>query len=273
MQTQTIRRQYDEVIAPHYDSDPQGVTGRSLDRALDQIRRLRVLDGDRPLNVLDVGVGTGTFLARLRALGGGRMRPFGLDLSEKMVESAREKVPDLVAAVDDAANLDAHFPGRTFGLVCTHFITGFVPLAVLAPKIRERLDEGGYLSLVGGTKEGFPALRAKASSGPARWLSGGGGLHIDELVCNPAGRAEVVQTLEENGFAVRVAETFEPALRFRNLRDFMDFGYRGGWLTPFIESLGLHQIGLTKRLLLNLFVFPITDHHTIEIVLAQKAGR
>jgi hypothetical protein len=182
-------------------------------------------------------------------------------------------VPDLVAAVDDAANLDAHYPGHTFGLVCTHFLTGFVPLRVLAPKVHERLDEGGCWSLVGGTKAGFPALRAKATSGPARWLSGGAGLPIDSLVCNPAGREEVVATLEENGFEVRDAETFEPALRFRNLRDFMDFGYRGGWLTPFIEALGLHQAGLAKRLLLNLFVFPITDHHTIEIVLAQKAGR
>src|SRR5579864_2105139 len=108
--TQTIQRQYDEVIAPHYDLDPQAVAGISLDRAAEQIRERHLLgnDGDE-LKVLDVGVGTGAFLAKLQALAGSRVRPFGLDLSAKMVEIARRKLPDLEAAVDDAANLDAHF--------------------------------------------------------------------------------------------------------------------------------------------------------------------
>jgi hypothetical protein len=54
---------------------------------------------------------------------------------------------------------------------------------------------------------------------------------------------------------------------------FMDFAYRGGWLTPFIETLGVQKAGLTTRLLLDRFFFPIEDHHSIEIVLAQKVGR
>ena len=36
MSTQALHRQYNEV-APHYDLDPQGVTGRSLDRAVRQL--------------------------------------------------------------------------------------------------------------------------------------------------------------------------------------------------------------------------------------------
>jgi hypothetical protein len=106
-----------------------------------------------------------------------------------------------------------------------------------------------------------------------RWLYGSHAVSVDDLVCNPAGRDEVVDTLEANGFAVRAAETFEPALRFRNLQEFMDFGYRGGWLTPFIERLGLHRARWLTRLLLGLFFFPVDDHHSIEIVLAQKARR
>ena len=79
-----------------------------------------------------------------------------------MVDTARKRIPDLVAEVDDAANLDAHFPNQSFDLVCTHFITGFVPLRTLAPKIWDRLKEGGYWSFVGGTMAGFPNLQAKA---------------------------------------------------------------------------------------------------------------
>jgi SAM-dependent methyltransferase len=273
MKTQTIQRQYDEVIAPHYDLDPQSVIGRSLDRASEQIRSQQVLTGaDTPLKVLDVGVGTGAFLARLKAVGGDQVQPFGLDLSAKMIEIAHSKLPDLVAEVADAAHLDAHFQDHLFDLVCTHFITGFVPLHVLAPMIRDRLNDGGYWSLVGGTKAGFPALQAKANSKLLRWLMGGRTLSVDDVACNPSGRQEVVRTLEEHGFAVQTAETFEPELKFRNLRQFMDFAYRGGWLTPFIETLGLQKAGVTKRVMLNLFFFPHEDHHSIEIVLARKVS-
>ena len=271
MDTLTVQRQYDHVVAPHYDLDPHKVIGRSLDRALGQVRKRQVLEsGTGPFQVLDVGVGTGSFLTRLKALGGGRARPFGLDLSAKMIEAARRKVPDLVAAVDDAANLDNHFPGESFGLVCTHFITGFVPVGALAPKIWGRLEEGGYWSLVGGTKAGFPALQAKANGRLVRRLYGGRTLAVDDIVCNPSGRDEVVRTLEANGFAARACETFEPPLRFRNLNEFLDFAYRGGWLTPFVEEVGLHRVGRMKRWLMDWFFFPVRDHHSIEIVLAQK---
>jgi SAM-dependent methyltransferase len=271
LKTQTIQRQYDEVIAPHYDLDPQAVTGISLERAAEQTRRRQVLgDGAETLKVLDVGVGTGVFLAKMQALGGERVQPFGLDLSEKMVAIARRRVPDLEAAVDDAANLDRHFPNESFQLICTHFLTGFVPLKVLAPKIWSRLRDGGYWSFVGGTKTGFPVLQAKAGAKPLKWLFGGRTLMIDDIVCNPADRAEVVRTLENAGFAVRTCETFKPELYFKKFQDFMDFAYRGGWLTPFIETLGLHKARAMTRLMLNLFFFPVHDHHCIEIVLAQK---
>ena len=274
MKTQTIRRQYDEVIATHYDEDPQGVIGSSLDRAVGQLRKREALgDEVARLRVLDVGVGTGLFLERLKALGGDRVEPFGLDVSGQMIDRALRKVPDLVAAVDDAANLDAHFPGESFDLVCTHFITGFVPVGVLAPKIWGRLEEGGYWSLVGGTKAGFPALQAKVRSKLLRWYVGGGSLSVDDVVCNPAGREEVVEALESNGFAVREAETFEPALHFHNFDEFMAFAYRGGWLTPFIEALGLHKAAALTRWLMDRFFFPADDHHSIEVVLAQKVKK
>ncbi len=271
MKTLTIQRQYDEVIAAHYDLDPQSVTGAALDRAAQQIRRQRLFESrNQCLSVFDVGVGTGVFLEKLAALGGPAIQPFGLDLSEKMIDAARRKIPSLVAAVDDAVNLDAYFPDQSFDLICTHFITGFVPMRVLAPKIWSRLEEGGYWSFVGGTKAGFPALQAKANGKALRWLLRGRRLAIDDVVCNPAGREEVIEMLERTGFLVQECETFEPELRFRNLDEFLDFAYRGGWLTPFIEVLGLHRAGASLRLMMNTFFFPVEDHHTIEIALAQK---
>src|SRR5262245_10034049 len=269
----TIQRQYNEVIASHYDLDPQGVIGRSLDRAVEQFRKqLLSGHGNGRLRVLDVGMGTGLLLAKLKALVGDPVQPFGLDLSEKMVECARRRIPDLVAKVDDAANLDSCFAGQWFDLVSIHFITGFVPLSVLLPKIWNRLEAGGFLSLVGGTRAGFPALQARANSRMVRWLCGSGSWKVEDVVCNPADRDEVVRTIESNGFEVCTAETFEPALEFRSLDEFLEFGYRGGWLAPFIEKTGLHRAGPITRWFMNHFVFPEKDLHSIAIVLARKKG-
>jgi SAM-dependent methyltransferase len=272
MQATTIQRHYDEVIASHYDYDPQSVIGDSLSRAIDQIRRCQSHDaGARPLSVLDVGLGTGLFLEKLRSRAGRDIQPYGLDISQKMIDIARTRIPDLNAAVDDAANLDDHFQSLSFDLICTHFITGFVPLEVLAPKIGNKLESQGLWSFVGGTKAGFPELQRKATTMPLKkWLFGGAELQVDDVVCNPAGQDEVVRTLEENGFMVRECETFSPDLHFNNFNDFMDFAYYGGWLTPFIESLGLHKANRLIRMVLNTFCFPARDQHNIVIALAQK---
>jgi SAM-dependent methyltransferase len=268
LQTQTIQRQYDEVVAPHYDQDPQEVIGRSLDFAIAQIREHLLSDRPDRLKVLDMGVGTGLFLSKLKELG--TIQPFGLDLSEKMIQAARQRIPDMVAAVDDAANLDAHFQNESFDLIATHFLTGYVPMSVLAPKIWSRLNTEGFWSLIGGTKAGFPALQATADSKLLRWFCGGNHFEVDDIVYNPADREEVVRVLESNHFAVSEIQTFEPGLDFRTFEEFMDFGYRGGWLTPFIDTLGLQNANGFTRALLNFFIFPVNDHHSIEIVLAQK---
>jgi SAM-dependent methyltransferase len=218
-------------------------------------------------------MGTGCFLERLMAETGRPIEPFGLDLSEKMVDVARTRLPNLAAVVDDAEHLDSHFPGEAFDLISTHFVTGFVPAGVLAPKIWDKLAAGGYWSLVGGTKQGFPALQSKANSRIVQWLFGGRKLELDEMVCNPADLKEATRTVEENGFVVQSSETFEPSLQFRNLNEFLDFAYYGGWLAPFLEELGLHEARMLLRLVLNTFVFPVKDNHSIVVVMAQKAQR
>ena len=272
MQANVIQRQYDEVIAPHYDFDPQSVIGDSLERAIEQIQR-QERDGadDGPMNVLDLGVGTGRFLEELRSHSSRHFRPYGLDISQKMIEVARRRIPDLMPAVDDAANLEDHFQSLSFDLICTHFLTGFVPLAVLAPKVWSKLECGGIWSFVGGTKAGFPEMQRKAAALPLkRWLFGGSKLEVDDHVCNPTDQDEVTRILERYGFTVCESETFCPNLHFTNFNNFMEFAYYGGWLTPFLEALGLHKKGWMIRTLLNTFFFPAKDHHKIVIALARK---
>jgi SAM-dependent methyltransferase len=273
MQTHAIRRQYDEVIAPHYDSDPQAAIGDSLDRAVAQLRdQPEVTTPAVPLRVLDLGMGTGRFLTKLAARVNRPLRPTGLDLSEKMVALARRRVPGLVAVVDDARNLDAHFAPGSFDLVCTHFVTGYVPVAVLAPKVWDKLAPGGLWSFVGGTQAGFPVLHRVTRSALVRLLFGARGLDVGGLVASPADRADLGRTLAAHGFGTRAAETFAPEFHFADFEEFLEVCYRGGWLTPFIESWGVHRSGRLARWLLNRFVFPLRDHHVIEVMLVEKIG-
>jgi SAM-dependent methyltransferase len=274
MHTELIKQHYDEVIAPHYDLDPQSVIHDSLVKAIAQLRpyfeELRDSASDPAFDLLDIGMGTGLFLEKLRANCSVRIQPFGIDLSEKMIDIARTRIPDLVAEVGDAANLDEHFPSESFEVIATHYITGFVPLKVLGPSILKRLQPGGVWSLVGGTKAGFPALREKAQAKSLRWLFGGRSIQVDDLVCNPADLPDALRTLRECGFEIVRSESFTPQLRFSDLNEFLEFAYWGGWLTPFVESLGLHKARRVVRALLNKLVFPIEDHHSIAIVLARK---
>ncbi len=271
MSTATIHHAYNDVVASHYDLDPQGVITRSLEFAVRQLQAEDILGATKePLRVLDIGMGTGQFLGKLKGLADGQIVPFGIDLAENMVENARRRIPDLTAAVGDAAKLDDHFPGQQFDCICTHFVTGYVSMRVLGSKIASRLRPGGYWSLIGGTKAAYPALQAKGDSKLLRWLTGAGSQKMDETVLNPANLQEAASTMEGYGFEIRAGETFEPALEFNDFDQFMEFGYQGGWLTPLIETMGLHKAGPMQRWLLNRVAFPVKDSHNIVIALGRK---
>ncbi|MFO0908910.1 MAG: class I SAM-dependent methyltransferase [Isosphaeraceae bacterium] len=270
MSTTTIHHAYNEVVATHYDLDPQGVIGNALDRGLAQIRQEGLVGETNGFRVLDIGMGTGLFLGKLHGEIGDRLIASGVDLSDNMLEYARRRIPGLNAIAGDATDLDAHFPGEEFDCICTHFVTGFVSMRVLAPQIARHLRPGGCWSLIGGTRAAYPALQAKGDSKFLRWLSGAGSRTMDDAVLNPADMQEVRKVLGEFGFQVRRSETFEPNLSFPDFDTFMEFAYKGGWLTPLIESMGLHKAGPLKRWLINRLAFPVEDRHNIVIALLRK---
>jgi len=269
MSTTAVHHAYNDVVADHYDLDPQGVIGRSLDLGIAQMREQGLLDG-RELRVLDIGMGTGLFLEKLQNAAGGRIVPFGIDLAENMLEVARRRLPGLEAVAGDASNLDDYFADQEFDCICTHFVTGFVSMRVLGPQIARKLRPGGCWSLVGGTKAAYPGFQAKGDSPLLRWVSGAGSRRVDETVLNPADEREVAEVMDSIGLDALRSETFKPPLLFEDFDAFMEFGYRGGWLTPLIESLGLHQAGLLKRWALNRLIFPVEDSHNIVVVLGRK---
>jgi len=265
-----IQRQYNEVIAANYDLDPQFVTNRALNRALAHVEQEAILSAELPtMSVFDVGMGTGLFSDKLLKKSKREINPFGLDMSEKMIEIAMSRIPQLNAVIDDAANIDRHFPGESFDLICTHFITGFVPIDHLAPRIWSKLKPGGYWSFVGAVTTAYPELQRKANTPLIRMFNRGRSAKQEKLI-TPTDCNAVTNCFEKHAFDTCSIELFEPELVFNDFEDFMEYAYRGGWLTPFVEHLGLQKVRpLTKKLLTSL-LFPIHDRHRIAIGLARR---
>ncbi|VEP15758.1 Methylase involved in ubiquinone/menaquinone biosynthesis [Hyella patelloides LEGE 07179] len=267
-----IQRQYDEIIAPSFDMDARGIYASTYQKGIIQLQNTNLLQSKTPLQVLDIGIGTGSFLEQVALLCEGEINLFGIDISEKMLDIAKRKIPSLRTIVDNATNLEHHYVERSFDLICSHFVTGFVPMRELAPKIWNLLDEGAYWSLIGQTMTSYPNLRKiedSLASKLIRWFSGNSKLDYD-IVCCPEERSEVIEIFQENGFEVRQIETFEPKIDFANLDDFLDFGYYSGWLTPFIEKLGIQNASKMLSLMINVLLFPVHDNQSIEIALARK---
>jgi trans-aconitate methyltransferase len=214
-------------------------------------------------------MGTGMFLERLRARSLRPIEPCGIDISRSMLDEAVKKLPDLAYVVDDAGNLDQHFPGNDFDLVSTHFVTGFVPLDHLAPRIWQKLKPGGCWSFVGATGAAYPELQRIANNPFLRLLFGGKRVRLDDMLV-PASTPAAVAAFERHGYEILCSDTFAPELNFRNFDEFMDFAYHGGWLTPFLEQIGLQKAGGFLRRILNGAVFPVRDAHHIAMVVAQK---
>lgn len=265
-----VTRQYDELIAAHYDRDPQNVTRAALGRAIAQLAGAGCFDATETVaRTLDVGMGTGLFLEMLRERSARAIAPHGLDISTRMAAIACQRLPDLQAVIDDAANLEHAFAGVQFDLLSTHFVTGFVPLPRLAPQVWDKLTPGGYWSFVGGTSEGYPELQRKANSALLRVLFKGRRLRLDNLLTPPTTR-DAARAMRSLGFEVLQEETYAPELSFRDFDAFMEFAYQGGWLTPLIEELGLHRASPALRAMLNKLAFPLNDCHKIAVILARK---
>lgn len=266
-----IKRQYNEIIAPNFDMDAKGIYASTYQKGITQIQKTNILKSQTPLKVLDVGIGTGSFLEQIFLLYESEINFFGIDISEKMLDIAKKKIPNLITTVDNAINLEHHYIGQSFDLICSHFVTGYVPMRELAPKVWNLLDEGAYWSWIGQTMASYPNLRKIEDSLTSKliyWISGNS--IDDDCVSSPQDHSEVIEILEENGFEVSQIETFEPKIDFANLDDFLDFGYYNGWLTPFIEQIGIHQASKMLSLMINILLFPIHDNQSIEIALARK---
>jgi ubiquinone/menaquinone biosynthesis C-methylase UbiE len=131
-----------EEIAPTYN---QRYVANPLPQVATTLQAL-VQDFD-PARILEVGCGTGRWLAELGQAG---RRIFGLDLSPAMLSQARPQLkegpPDLVCG----RALRLPFPDRTFDLIyCVNALHHFGGPRAFVAEARRLLKPGGALAIVG----------------------------------------------------------------------------------------------------------------------------
>lgn len=104
--------------------------------------------GERPFTVLDVGCGTGNYLARqCQSFPGANVRWLGVDPSEAMLAYAREKVPNAALTIGRAESLQAP-DGSVDYLVSTFAFHHFEDKPRAMDELTRVLAPGGTLRLV-----------------------------------------------------------------------------------------------------------------------------
>lgn len=142
---------YDAIAPAYTDRHPDGLGDRPLERALltafaEQVRA----HGTGP--VADLGSGPGHVTARLDALG---VPVFGVDVSPRMVTTAREAHPHLRFHVGTMTALD--LPDETLGGITALYSIIHVPtdhLTAAFTEFRRVLVPGGHVLLSFQTRDG-----------------------------------------------------------------------------------------------------------------------
>ncbi|MGC3967867.1 MAG: hypothetical protein QM775_10995 [Pirellulales bacterium] len=139
----------------------------------------------------------------------------------------------------------------------------------LAPRIFAKLRPGGYWSFLGAVSSAYPQLQKKANSKLLRFVARGRKIRADDLL-TPRGGEAVADCFRRHGFEICSLEVAQPALHFSDFDAFMEFGYHGGWLTPFIEAVGLQNAKPWLKTVLNMLVFPLDDEHHVAVGLSRR---
>ncbi len=252
---------YDEQVADSYDLDELGLLAGVRALAVAAVGRENLPDSP---SVLDLGAGTGEGLVALGPrVAGGRL--IGIDLSERMLAIARQKIA-LETHVDDACHAGRHVADGSIDLVLAHFLTSFVDRRQLFQVARRALRTEGILSVASTTYEALLNMRRAASA-----LLGDGAL-VDAAAPSPESGEAMAAELRECGFTVRAVETYRTPITFQTFDECLAWGLRSGFLTHVVAALGPDRVNALRHVP---GVFPFQDEYVGVAItaMATSAGR
>ena len=271
----TLKAMYNDLAENYATADQFGSISESHRFAIDQIQRSNL--GNRAhYKVLDLGVGDGAFLKKLK-----RQMPLaeftGIDVSGEMLRLAREALP-LTTIEASATEVSHYLPPHSQDLVLAHFINAYIPINTLFHSANELTRATGYFSLITTTYDSFPVAQKYLADFIAKGslLSSVVGHYYKSVVKNTtvaASEEDLLAAFTQHGFEVLEHKRLRLPIVLNNIDELAQFGIEGTW---FLNSLSIRMfpkhflLQRLKRLFDKIFTFPYHDTHIVDVILAKK---
>lgn len=252
-----------------------GSISESQNCAIAQIKQAHL--GLRPhYKVLDLGVGNGAFLQKLKP----HMPQAdftGIDVSKERLKRAAEALS--LTTIETSATEASHYlPHHSQDLVLAHFINAYIPINTLFNEAKLLTRASGHFSLITTTYDSFPVAQQQLADfiSQESLLSSIVGHYYKAIVKNTtvaASEDDLLHSFDEHQFQVLEHQRLHIPITLNNIDELALFGIDGTW---FLNTLSIRMLPKNfllqrlKRLFSKIFTFPYQDTHIIDVVLARK---
>jgi len=272
----SLKTLYDEIANNYTIANRFGSITHSHDCAIKQLNQSE-LNHKHKHKILDLGVGDGNFLHRLK-----QHMPSadytGFDISEKMLEVASEQCEGLNAIMASGADASQYLPTQSQDLILMHFISAYIPLDSLFKQVQVLSRPNGYASIITSTYESFPKGQEHLANFIAQdtLLSCFVGHYYKKVIKNTTvatGSKELLETIHQHQFEVIDHQHLDIPITFNNVDELVEFGFDGTWFLNGLEFYFIPHGFLKKRfkqVFNKIFTFPYQDTHVIDVVLIKK---
>lgn len=264
------------AVAPHYNvADQFGALSKSHDIAIDQILNTS-LRQRAALNILDLGVGTGTFLQKLHEFIPSAHLT-GFDISKEMLSEAQKNI-DFTAIEASATEAERYLPLHSQDLILAHFINAYIPIDTLFQTACFLAKANGYFSFITTTYESFPVAQNILAEFISKdsLVSRVVGHYYKTIVKNTtvaSGYNELTEAFKSHHFEIVAHERLSIPITLNDVNELITFGIDGTW---FLNAMNIRMlpknflIARLKRIFSHVFTFPYHDTHVIDVILAKK---
>ncbi len=270
-----VKTMYDTIASQYDIADCYGAISRSHQCALEQLKQAQLTKHSH-YKILDLGVGDGAFLRKLKQLAPDAEYT-GIDISREMLKRASEGM-DFTPIEASAAQASHFLPQHSQDLVLAHFINAYIPTDILFSEAYKLTRANGLFSVITTTYESFPVAQKNLADFIAKGsiLSNIVGHYYKAVVKNTpvaADEESLLNSIRSHQFEVVDHKRITIPMTIQNLDELELFGIEGGW---FVNTLSIPVIPRNfllqriRRTFEKMFTFPYHDTHIIDVVLAKK---
>jgi ubiquinone/menaquinone biosynthesis C-methylase UbiE len=270
--------QYDTIAKDYGLANRFGTLEKSHALAFTQIQNAQLGEQRQQYKILDLGVGDGIFLQKLKALIP-QADLTGIDLSAEMLKKAKQGL-NFLDIHGDSQEADKYLPLHMQDLVIAHFINAYMPIKSLFQQAKWMTKANGHFSYITSTYDSFPSSQMQLAKFVAEdsFLGSIVGHYYKKIVEKTpvaSGLDEIMQEMQHFGFTVCDHERIHIPVYFEHIDDMIEFGIKGSW---FLNTLSAGPTPLPKQFIIErfkrvfhkIFHFPYHDEQIVDIFLAKK---